>query len=557
MSPGWLGLYLHDLSFVSIDGSNFDGEQPDYFYRGYCPQRQRHYQLPRTGLAKAVARGLMQDLAADPQLHHEGKMYGVLLVRTKTAQTVYLKAFSGLLQGEATRPGWVPPIPGRGQVALREAETVQALEAMKQRLMSLQNLPDRQRYADLLTALDHQRHHLNQCHRQRKQARNQQRQKLMQTLQGEALERALAALAQESRRDKAELRAFKQAKHEQLGPLQDRIQAADAEMQILKQKRQALSRQLQAEMHQAYRLTNFAGQSLTVQALAGDGALPTGTGDCCAPKLLHFAAEHELTPLAMAEFWWGSDTADKQRGQFYGACAERCQPIMGFLLAGLSAEPANAPYSQNLSLKILYEDDELLAVDKPAGLLSVPGRYSHCQDSVLSRIKGLFPNPKEWVAVHRLDQDTSGVLVLARTPTAERNLRRQFQNHQVAKVYEALVDGQPASPQGMITLPLWSNPQQRPKQTVDWQRGKPCQTRYQVLGREGNATRVEFYPLTGRTHQLRVHAAHPTGLNAPIVGDGLYGSRPDGQRLCLHARQLQLRHPGHGQKLTLEAVTPF
>jgi tRNA pseudouridine32 synthase/23S rRNA pseudouridine746 synthase len=552
-----LSAYLHELTADVRDIQTLETEQPDYWYQGYCPQSQTHYQLPRTGLAKAVARQLMHHLSADPELNYEGKMYGVLLVRTATGQTAYLKAFSGLLEGQATRPGWVPPIPGRERVALQEATTLQALEAMKQRLMELQDLPERHRYQALLASFNRQRQVLNQHHRQRKNGRDQERQRLCQTLRGDELEAALAALAQQSRADKAELRTFKQTKAEQLAPIEASIQAADAEIHRLKQQRKSLSRQLQADMHQAYSLTNFAGQSLTIQVLAGDRTLPTGTGDCCAPKLLHFAAEHGLTPLAMAEFWWGPDTADKRQGQFYEACAERCQPIIGFLLSGLSATSAETQGRRELSLEILYADDSLVVVDKPASLLSVPGRYYHRQDSVLSRLRLVLPDGEALVAVHRLDQDTSGVLLLARHKQAERCLRQQFQNQQVQKIYEALVMGQPPSTEGLITLPLVSNPQERPRQTVDWQRGKPCQTRYRVLGKVGDLTRVEFYPLTGRTHQLRVHAAHPMGLNAAIVGDRLYGECLDNQRLCLHARQLHLRHPDHGGELAFEASTPF
>jgi tRNA pseudouridine32 synthase/23S rRNA pseudouridine746 synthase len=548
---------LQDLSQIQGAESDLPLGQPDYFYQGYCAHHRQHYRLPRTPLAKAVARHLMRQLAADPAYCQQGKMYGVLLLRTKEGQTVYLKAFSGLLQGAPVRPGWVPPIPGRGRIALQEAETLQALEAIKQRLKILQQLPERQQYEALLADVDRQRHHLNQHHRRRKQDRDGQRQKLLKTLQGSALQDAVETLAQESRRDKAELRAFKQAKTEHLAPLISTIQAADEEMLKLKRERKSLSRQLQAEMHQVYCLTNFAGQSLPVEALGGNRGLPTGTGDCCAPKLLHFAAEHGLEPLAMAEFWWGPDAADKRQGEFYGACAERCQPIMGFMLAGLSAAPTEAVSTPDLSLQILYEDDELVAVNKPAGLLSVPGRYGHRQDSALSRLKLVLPDGEQLVAVHRLDQDTSGVLMLARHRAAEQRLRQQFQVRQVGKTYEALVHGHPAHAEGIIDLPLWGNPEDRPRQTVHWQWGKSSQTRYRVLAGEGETTRVEFSPVTGRTHQLRVHAAHPQGLNAPIVGDRLYGNSSTGQRLHLHARELRLQHPDQDRELVIQAPMPF
>lgn len=534
-----------------------DHDQPDYFYEGICPRTGVLHRLPRTRLAEMVARSLMRQLGEEALHNREGKMYGVLLVQTNTGEFAYLKAFSGMLAGSANRPGWVPPISGRGRVALREAETLQILNAIKQKLVALQRLPERERCRDLLASINQQRQMLNQQQRQRKQVRHQKRQTLLQALQGKALKTALQVLAQESRQDKAELRSFKQTTAAQLAPLESQIKAADEEIARLKRQRKALSRQLQEDLHESYSLTNFAGQSMPLQALAADSSLPTGTGDCCAPKLLHFAAEHSLRPLAMAEFWWGSNTVDKQQGEFYGACTERCQPIMGFMLAGLSAVSAEAISELALSLPILYEDDGLVAVDKPAGLLSVPGRYSHRQDSILSRLKLVLPDGEKLVAVHRLDQDTSGVLVLARHQAAERSLRRQFQNRQVSKTYEALVHGHPVHPEGIIDLPLWGNPEDRPRQTVQWQWGKPSQTRYRVSGREEEMTRVEFYPLTGRTHQLRVHAAHPQGLNAPIVGDRLYSVSTEGQRLHLHARELRLQHPEHGEELVIQAPTPF
>jgi tRNA pseudouridine32 synthase/23S rRNA pseudouridine746 synthase len=260
----------------------------------------------------------------------------------------------------------------------------------------------------------------------------------------------------------------------------------------------------------------------------------------------------------MAEFWWGSVSAkgDKVPGQFYGACAERCQPLMGFLLSGMPrrSPPATQPLT-DLSLPILYEDEWLIAVNKPAGLLSVPGRYCDRQDSVLSRLSALFPNSPDLLAIHRLDQDTSGILLVARDRDTYRHLSQQFQQRQVHKVYEALLAGAIAVDQGIIELPLWADPSDRPYQKVDWQQGKPCLTRFRVLAREGNLTRIELIPVTGRTHQLRVHAAHPKGLGTPILGDRLYGHEIKGDRLYLNARELWFAHPKSGQRLHLQTQT--
>ena len=210
-----------------------------------------------------------------------------------------------------------------------------------------------------------------------------------------------------------------------------------------------------------------------------------------------------------------------------------------------------------VSLPIVYEDEWLIAVNKPAGLLSVPGRYRDCQDSVLSRLRHWLPDGMEIMAVHRLDQDTSGILLLARNPQTYRQLSQQFQQRQVHKVYEAVLSGFVTTERGEIELPLWGNPENRPYQQVDDVRGKLSLTRFQVIAREGDYTRVEFIPLTGRTHQLRVHAADVRGIGIPILGDRFYGCSAVASRLHLHARELRFEHPQSGQILHLHAKTPF
>ncbi len=538
----------------------------DYHYWGYCPRTGAAYTLPRSALARAVAQGLMAQLAGETLA--EGKMFGVLLVQTPTGKLAVLRAFSGLWQGPSA--GWVPPLPGRPQVALQEARTLDQLRTIKDRLLVLERLPEQDTYARWQQQQQADRHILNQRHRDRKQARDLQRQTLTDTLTGEPLAEALAALRQQSRGDKAERRRFKRQWRDRLAPLEAALQSADAEITALRQQRRDLSRQLQADMHAAYTLTNFAGESLPIQALARGGNLPTGTGDCCAPKLLHTAAQYGLEPLAMAEFWWGPAQGDRRAGEFYGACADRCQPIMGFLLSGLSAQvlqtatiPAGAHPAaplhpcQGLEITVLYQDPWLIAVEKPAGLLSVPGRYRDRADSALSRLRLTLPEGAFLQPVHRLDQDTSGLLLLALDADTHRQLSQQFAQRQVAKTYQAIVVGQVAKSSGIIDLPLWGDPTQRPRQQVNWPQGKPSQTRFEVLHREGDFTRIAFYPLTGRTHQLRVHAAHPQGLNAPIAGDRLYGHSEPGQRLHLHAQSLQFTHPHSQAAILINSAVPF
>ncbi|MEG4007335.1 pseudouridine synthase [Microcoleus sp. Pol11C1] len=574
-------LELHTLlDFTDCDWESIDSH-PNYWYEGRCPQSGELLRLPRTRMSEDLARGLMQYLAADGAYDREGKMYGILLVEMPSGEQRILKAFSGLLNGCSIVEGWVPPIPGRDRVAFEEARTLTQLEAMKQELIALNQLPQRQEYAALCREFEVQLQVLSDRHRNCKLQRDEKRQLLCQTLAAEALEVALEQLNQESRLKKMERRQLKRQRDETLQPLKQLIEAADGRMRALKQQRKELSRELQTQMHAAYTLVNFLGKSISLSSLMPTNSIPTGTGDCCAPKLLHYAAVNNLKPLAMAEFWWGQPSGDKIQGEFYGACSDRCQPLMGFLLSGLAQNPTVSNMDEGLTgglethgtrnnfscgtgilpvtemLPIIYEDKWLIAVNKPSGLLSVPGRYLENQDSVFSRLRNLLPDSFDLNAVHRLDWETSGILLLARDKETSSQLRQQFETKQVHKVYEALLSGTVKIDAGTIDLPLWGDPENCPYQQVNWECGKPSVTRFQVMATEGNCDRVEFLPLTGRTHQLRVHAADVRGLGIPILGDRLYGCRAAAKRLHLHARELSFEHPQLGERLYLKAETPF
>ncbi|MEG4205967.1 pseudouridine synthase [Microcoleus sp. Pol7_A1] len=574
-------LELHALlDFTDCDWGSIDSH-PSYWYEGRCPQSGELVRLPRTRMSEDLARVLMQYLAVDGAYAREGKMYGILLVEMPSGEQGILKAFSGLLNGCSIVEGWVPPIPGRDRVAFEEARTLAQLEAMKQELIALNQLPQRQEYEALFREFELQLQVLSDRQRNCKQQRDEKRQLVCQTLAAETLEIALEQLNQESRLEGIERRQLKRQRDETLQPLKQLIEAADRRMRALKQRRKELSRELQTQMHAAYTLVNFLGKSRSISSLMPTNSIPTGTGDCCAPKLLHCAAAHNLKPLAMAEFWWGPPSGDKIQGEFYGACGDRCQPLMGFLLSGLAQNPIISninegltgglethPTRNNIScgtgilpvtqmLPIIYEDKWLIAVNKPSGLLSVPGRYLENQDSVLSRLRNLLPDSLDLTAVHRLDWETSGILLLSRNKETSSQLRQQFETKQVHKVYEAVLSGTVKIDAGTIDLPLWGDPENRPYQQVNWECGKPSVTRFQVMAKQGNCDRVEFVPLTGRTHQLRVHAADVRGLGIPILGDRLYGCRAAANRLHLHARELSFEHPQLGETLYLKAETPF
>lgn len=538
-------IYLHPLSDFISSNLIITSAQPNYYYEGKCPQTGEILRLPRTPLAEAIANSLMQQIEQNHLYSQEGKMYGILLVELPNGEPRVIKAFSGLLNGNSMVQGWVSPIPGREEVALLETQTLAKLEAIKQEIISLEKLSEREEYKTLSAEYTEQLQALSLHHYHSKLQRQTQRQEFWQTLTDESLKIALEQLAAESRLQGIERRNLKRRQNEILQPLQQIITSADQKIAALKQQRKQLSRQLQTEMHAAYRLTNFQGQSLSLQKLLPAGT-PTGTGECCAPKLLHYAATHQLKPLAMAEFWWGNSTVeDKIQGEFYGACLERCQPLMGFLLSGLKPN----------QVEIIYEDEWLIAVNKSSGLLSVPGRYFHNQDSVISRLRYLYH--QEIIAGHRLDQDTSGILLIAKDAITYSQISKQFQKRQVSKVYEALLAGVLNIQEGEINLPLWGNPDNRPYQEVNLAQGKPSLTRFRVMNREGNYTRVEFVPITGRTHQLRVHAADKRGLGMSILGDKLYGDHQNIGRLYLHARELRFQHPHVNKILHLQVKTPF
>lgn len=276
---------------------------------------------------------------------------------------------------------------------------------------------------------------------------------------------------------------------------------------------------------------------------------PSGAGECCAPKLLQYAFAHGLEPVAMAEFWVGapSHTEIRQEGVFYAPCSGKCVPILRHMLSGMEIEPSSeTKQAQALcrQIEIIFEDEYLMVVNKPSGLLSVPGKND--EPSVASFL-AVEHQPAYLQPAHRLDQDTSGLLVLAKDPETYRVLQSYFQRRDILKRYEALV--RPHNPSTLnpkhstlISLPLLPNPYDRPRQMVDREHGKPAITRYAIREQRENGTFfIDFYPLTGRTHQLRVHAAHPDGLNAPILGDRLYGT--PAERLFLHAAEITFLHP--------------
>lgn len=257
----------------------------------------------------------------------------------------------------------------------------------------------------------------------------------------------------------------------------------------------------------------------------------------------------------MAEFWWGESPKSEIRhhGQFYPACRGKCKPILTWMLQGLDVDPnPEETGASHLNIEIIYEDEVLAIVNKPSGLLSVPGRTENYYYSVATIAKERWPGS---LPVHRLDMGTSGLMVIAKTKEAYVSLQEQFVKRTVKKRYIALVEGIVKEPKGRITLPLIFDPMNRPRQMVDYQRGKSAVTEYEVLDARDGRTLLALYPHTGRTHQLRMHCAHPDGLGCPIVGDELYGRK--GERLCLHCDRITFAHPVTGERMHFELPNPF
>ncbi|WP_371746028.1 pseudouridine synthase [Myxococcus sp. CA040A] len=377
----------------------------------------------------------------------------------------------------------------------------------------------------------------------------------------EAAQRAaLHALDQESRGDKAERRRLEATHAEERQRIEPQLARRERRLRALERLRHMVSRALMRRIHDTYAITSARGERRLLRALYERGQPPSGAADCAAPKLLAYAHAHGLRPIALAEFWWGAPppAGGRVSGAYYAACRDKCGPLLPFMLEGLQVSPPRTfvpPPAAPGALTVLFEDPWLVVIDKPHGLLSVPGREESLTDSVLTRLRARHPEATGPLLVHRLDLDTSGLLVAARDSRTHAALQSQFVHREVRKRYVAWVEGLIQEDQGRIDFPMRVDLNDRPRQIHDTVHGKPAVTEWRVLERRDGRTRVAFFPLTGRTHQLRVHASHPLGLGAPIVGDRLYGR--GGARLMLHAESLTLQHPGTGAGITFDCPAPF
>lgn len=531
-------------------------------------------------LAQHAARALQATLASGEIapalpasiLHqpHGGKMFGVLVVRDGSGRMGALHAFSGMLAGRWEVPGFCPPLFDPQVRAATEAPGAATVESLDARHRALAECREAQAAADALTSLRQaharEREALQCLHRQRRESRRARREALgfSAAANAEALA-GLHGLDQESRADKAEKRQLLAAQEAALAPLLEVERRHLRRLQASARLRRHVSATLMRALHDTYVLRNAEGASSALRQVFAPAEPPSGAGDCAAPKLLAEAFRQGLEPLALAEFWWGAPppAGGQVHGAYVPACAGKCGPVLDFMLRGLGVAPPRRfepPDPSGLPLPLVHQDRHLVVVHKPAGLLSVPGRDPAHHDSVQTRLRSLFPEARGPLLVHRLDLDTSGLLVAALSPQAHRDLQHQFRDRTVEKRYLAVLEGAPvqltAQGRGEVHLALRGDPELRPRQVHDPVHGKPAHTTWRLLSvDEGGRARVELVPHTGRTHQLRVHASHPLGLGSPILGDRLYGA--GGSRLHLHAAGLTFSHPITRQRLHFDLPAPF
>ena len=479
-----------------------------------------------------------------------GKMFGVMIVENSDGQLGYITAFSGKLAESNYIKGFVPPIydtlnkdgfykkneehlnrlTAEIESSEQNPELKKAQLYLKQlKLESVQKLEDFKKKAKVEKE-------------NRKQLRVEAESKLS-TLEKDAF---FESLNQQSIQSKINLKYLKLNSEAEIENAINKLSKLLRPIESLKQERKTLSASLQKRIHEQYQFLNAKGETkdlITIFKMTDLGQPPAAAGECAAPKLFQFAYKNDLKPIAMAEFYWGiSPTAEvRTHGQFYPSCRGRCEPILGHMMQGLNVEPNPIETAGTFTgkLDIIYEDDFLLVLNKPSEFLSVPGKK--IKDSVLTRMQSYLPNATGPLLLHRLDMSTSGLLLVAKNERTHKKLQKQFINRSVKKRYVALLDGVLESEKGIIELPLRVDLNNRPRQLVCNTHGKSAKTEYEVVDVKDNKTRIHFYPITGRTHQLRVHAAHHLGLNMPIVGDDLYGTPLN--RLHLHAETLSFEHP--------------
>jgi len=493
----------------------------------------------------------------------KGKMFGVLVVLNKNKELYWLAAFSGNLAHQNQHSFFVPPVYDllhpQGFFIKKEKE----ITAINHQIIALESSP---------TYLHSKQQHQTQKRRfeekikqekiklkQEKQKRDLLRKELHACEEQEYTNKQ-QKLIQESQFQKAEFQRLKKTGQKELAAIEKEFLCIENKIAEMKNERKQQSATLQTQLFEQFSFFNARGERKDLNAIFQQTVQktpPAGAGECAAPKLLQYAFTHDLHPVCMAEFWWGTSPQSviHHHGSYYPSCQGKCKPILGHMLQGLEVDPnplAKDP-SDIAVVDIIYEDDYLAVINKPAGMLSVPGKSNRL--SIEEWANYTFSQAEAPSLVHRLDMATSGLLLIAKQQKIHKALQAQFLNHTIQKQYIALIEGRVKEKEGTIDLPLSPDYLNRPYQKLDFEQGKKAITHYKVIKQDKNRTLLALSPLTGRTHQLRVHMAHPLGLGMPIVGDELYGNKAE--RLYLHAQRVTFIHPITHKKMNIENKLPF
>ena len=569
-------LYLCSMIFHSIDQALLSGI--DFPERMNNPLDYQPHPL-----CIAVCKELQTYLSEREDWREEidkGKMFGVLIVENAqpasgAPEIGYLAAYSGQIGGRSDWDDFVPAVfdylQPDGYFKTHEAE----ISGINQSIRKLEANTHMKEAKGLILQLQEERKHTIAAYQEKIKKAKAKRDARREA--GSLNPEEEAEMVKESQFMKAELRRLKKSLSEKTS-LETEYEAYQADILSLKQLRKTLSDALQQWLFSQFRMQNHEGESKDLLEIFRDAALrdypqatiatsriaalkmvpPAGSGECCEPKLLQYAYSLGYKPLQMAMFWWGESPKEEIRHHlhFYPACNGKCKPILQWMLPASTFEPAAVDLSLYNKVETLYEDREIAVIHKPEGLLSVPGKDA-AQPSVYALMRSKYPEASGPLIVHRLDMSTSGVMMIAKTEFAYHRLQKAFLNHQIQKKYVAIISGKDIPEKGIISLPLMPDYLDRPRQIIDHELGKEAITEYEVLEPVDDFhLRIALYPKTGRTHQLRVHCAHQEGLNAPILGDPLYGNEK-AARLHLHAEEITFEHPLKGKKMTITRKADF
>lgn len=493
-----------------------------------------------------------------------GKMFGILVVQNHKKEIGFIAAFSGKLANSNQHSYFVPPIfdmlPANGYYKLEEEKLNILTKKIKNLKLDSNYLNAKNDLTSIKKKAEFEKEDLRLKMIIAKKERKKQRQDLTQDFSGNELIQKLNLLNNQSIAYKLKKRDLALYWEKEINQKNTLLATFENKIKQLKTVRKEHSNTLQQFLFNQYQFLNIEQESKGLSSIFNETPLqtpPAAAGDCAAPKLLQYAFQHKLTPICMAEFWWGKspNSEIRKHGQYYPACQGKCKPILGHMLDGmiLDENPLLKNPAIGKELEYIYEDEYMVVVNKPAEFLSVPGKTIN--DSVYLRIKQKYTNATGPLIVHRLDMSTSGIMLIALSKNVHEQLQSQFIKRQVKKRYLAILNGSIEENNGSIELPLRLDIDDRPRQLVCYEHGKTAKTQWKVISRNNNKTKIYFYPITGRTHQLRVHASHSKGLNSPIVGDDLYGHKAN--RLYLHAEFISFKHPITKEKMEFKAKADF